>query len=488
MADETTARASFAQYGRDFQEKIMQGFLTDKRWAEQMSEVFRTEYFDLKYLKYLSERYFEFSKKYKQFPSLNLLVTIVSDDLKSAGTDGVLRSQVIDYLKRTHAGIDMGDLPFVKEKALDFCKRQALKEALEKSVDLINDAKYETVVDIMKRAVMLGASASVGHDFFEDHEARFVKISRAPIATGLDALDAKDILNGGLGVGELGVVMAPTGIGKSHFLTFLGANAMRNRKNVLHYTFELSETGIGLRYDSNLCDMPSNEVQDRKDEVLQHYAENKYGKLIIKEYPMHFASVNTLRSHYEKLVITKGVKPDLIIIDYADIMRSSRKYEDLRHELKLIYEELRAWASEIKTPIWTASQTNRAATESEVIGLESISEAYGKAMTSDVIITLSRKRVEKAGGWGRIYIAKNRAGRDGLLFSIKIDTARSMFTITGEENQEKLSQEEENNLKSTLRAKWESIQRDKELKVQSLGNGLEHVSAVDKPVDGTSDQ
>ena len=84
---------------------------------------------------------------------------------------------------------------------------------------------------------------------------------------------------------------------------------------------------------------------------------------------MNFATVNTLKSHYEKLLITKGIRPDLIVIDYADIMRSSRKYDDLRHELKLIYEELRAWATEIKTPIWTASQTKRSATESEVIGL-----------------------------------------------------------------------------------------------------------------------
>ena len=467
-------KPSFASYGKDFQEKIMQGFLTDRRWAEQMMDVFRTEYFDLKYLQYLSEKYFAFARKYKNYPSLQLLVTIISDDLKSAGADGVLKSQVIEYLKRMRAATDLGDLPFVKEKALDFCKRQALKEALEQSVDLINTEKYEAVADIIKKAVMQGTSPSIGHDFFEDHEARFIKITRSPIATGLDQLDAKDILNGGLGAGELGVIMAPTGIGKSHMLVFLGSNAMRNGKNVVHYTFELSETNVGIRYDSNLVDMPSNEVQDSKETVLNHYKENKYGKLIVKEYPMHFASVQTLRSHHERLLTTKGIRPDVIIIDYADIMRSSRKYDDLRHELKLIYEELRAWASEIKTPIWTASQTNRAATESEVIGLESISEAYGKAMTSDVIITLSRKRVEKAGGWGRLFVAKNRAGRDGILFNVKIDTARSKFDVTSEESAEKVTREEENDLKQTMKAKWEKLQQDKELKLR----GIEHISAV----------
>lgn len=261
----------------------------------------------------------------------------------------------------------------------------------------------------------------------------------------------------------------------SHFLTFLGANAMRAKKNVLHFTFELSQEQIGIRYDSNLCDMPSNEVRDNKDNVLSIYKDQKYGHLNVKYFPMHTASVNTLRSYYEKLLITKGWRPDVIIIDYADIMRSSRKYDDPRHELKLLYEELRSWCGEIKTPLWTASQTNRAATESEVIGLESISEAYGKAMTSDVIITLSRKRVEKAAGWGRLYMAKNRAGRDGLLYTIKIDTARSNFIVTAEESPEKLSVDEQQEMKMALKAKWDAVQKagdlvKKEQKISMANN------------------
>lgn len=462
MSDESTP--SLAKFGTSFQEKTMQALLTDRRWAEQMMEVFDPEYFDQKYLQYLSDKVFAYARKYKDFPTLQLLVTIISDDLRQAGTDAALRAQIVDYLKRIRAKPEQNDLPFVKEKSLEFCKRQALKAALEKSVDLINTERYDSVVEVIKKAVLAGASTSIGHDFDDDREARFIRTARNPLSTGLPHLDAKDVMNGGLGAGELGVVMAPTGIGKSHFLTFLGANAMRAKKCVLHYTFELSETNVGIRYDSNLCDIVSNEIIDSKDTVVKHYAENKYGKLIIKEFPMHYATVQTLRAHYEKVLITKGVTPDLIIIDYADIMRSSRKYDDLRHELKLIYEELRSWASEIKIPIWTASQTNRAATESDVIGLESISEAYGKAMTSDVIISLSRKRIEKAGGWGRLFVAKNRAGRDGLLYSIKIDTAKSNFSIAAEESQERVTVEEENEIKRALRDKMKELEAKGELK------------------------
>lgn len=212
-------KVTFAVYGDVFQQKIMQGFLSDPIWAEQMCEVFDPQFFDQKYLQYLSEKLFSYASKYKTFPTMQLLVTIISQDLKSEGSDKVLGNQIVDYLKKMRANPDPGDLPFVKEKALDFCKRQALKEALEKSVDMINTEKYESIVDIVQRAVMKGSSTTMGHDFFEDYEARFVKTTRAAIPTGLECLDAKDVMDGGLGAGELGVIMAPTGIGKCSYST-----------------------------------------------------------------------------------------------------------------------------------------------------------------------------------------------------------------------------------------------------------------------------
>ena len=192
----------------------------------------------------------------------------------------------------------------------------------------------------MKEAVSVGMPSSTGHDFFEDIEARFVKVNRRVCPTGIPEIDKKDVLNGGLGRGEIGVITANTGVGKSHFLVAMGANALRSGKNVVHYTFELTETAVGLRYDSNLCNVPSNEVQDNKDSVLSKYEKMELGRLIIKEYPTGTATVQTIRNHIEKLKL-KSFMPSLIVIDYADIMRSSKSYDSLRHELKLIYEELR---------------------------------------------------------------------------------------------------------------------------------------------------
>jgi len=227
---------------------------------------------------------------------------------------------------------------------------------------------------------------------------------------------------------------------------------------VLHYTFELTEHSVGLRYDSNLCDIPSNEVQDRKKDVLEKYEGMELGRLIIKEYPTGAASSVTIKNHIEKLAL-KGFTPSIIIIDYADIMRSTRSYDSLRHELKLIYEELRNLAMDLNIPIWTASQANRESASSEIVGLENMSEAYGKAMVADVVISLSRRAQEKASGIGRLFVAKNRAGRDGILFPIKIDTAKSKFHVL-DGNEMTLNEavnQSESDMKQLLKKKWKEV-------------------------------
>lgn len=457
--DIVTTKVSFGTYGKSFQEKVVQALLVDKQYAEQMLEVFDVSYFEPKYLQFLADRYFSYAKKYKVFPTLQLLLTIIRDELKT-GTDTIVRDQIVDYLQRIRSNPDSGDLQYVREKSLDFCKKQALKKALEVAVEQIQAEKYESIVDGIKSAVMVGNAPQLGHDFFADYESRFTKLQRNAVPTGLSQIDKKEILNGGLGAGELGCVTAATGVGKSHFLINLGAYALTQGIDVLHYTFELSESAIGLRYDSNLCDMDSNTVIDNKDQVLEKYKDMKLGRLIIKEFPTNTASIYTLRSHLERLDV-KGFRPGLIIIDYADIMRSTRQYDSLRHELKLIYEELRGLAAEKKIPIWTASQSNKEGSQSDIIDLNNMSEAYGKAQVADVVIGISRKSSEKSTGFGRLYVAKNRAGRDGLVYPLRIDTAKSKFEIIGESGSfENASQENADEMKKALKAKWKELRDD----------------------------
>jgi len=157
--------------------------------------------------------------------------------------------------------------------------------------------------------------------------------------------------------------------------------------------------------------------------------------LIVKEYPTRSASIQTIKNHIDKLK-RRDFVPDMIIVDYGDLIRpeNSRK-DEKRHQLETIYEELRGIAQICECPLWTASQTNRSGLNAEVITMESISEAFNKCFVADFIFTVSRTVEDKNTNQGRIFVAKNRNGPDGLVYPNFMDTSNVKIKVlpkTGE--------------------------------------------------------
>jgi replicative DNA helicase len=306
---------------------------------------------------------------------------------------------------------------YIKDKAIDFCRKQTLKGAMIKSVKLLKSSSFDEISKVIEDAMKLGTDNNFGHDYHVDALKRFQRIHRSPITTGWERID--DIVKGGLGKNELGVVIAPTGAGKSMVLVHLAAEALKKGKTVVYYTLELKDTVVGGRFDSALTKVPLNELLDQQ-EMIMDMIKDVEGTLIIKEYPTKSASVQTIRGHVDRL-IKKGMKPDMILVDYADLLRPTRSTGEKRHELEETYESLRALAQIYEMPVWTASQTNRGGLNAEVITMEAISEAFNKCFVADFIFSLSRTVTDKQANKGRIFIAKNRNGPDGLVFPCFVD-------------------------------------------------------------------
>jgi hypothetical protein len=152
------------------------------------------------------------------------------------------------------------------------------------------------------------------------------------------------------------------------------------------------------------------------------------GRLLIKYYPPKTASVQTLHAHIESCIL-QGYTPDLIIVDYGDLVKPIGGFKEIRHQLENIYEDLRSLAGEFKIPIWTASQANRSALDEEIIGGEKISESFAKLMVADFVISLSRKIQDKIGGTGRWHVIKNRFGPDGMTFPSKMNTSTGLIQL-----------------------------------------------------------
>jgi archaellum biogenesis ATPase FlaH len=404
--------------------------LIDRPFTDQIMEVFDIFFLEYKYLRVFLTKILDYRIKYSVHPSCDILTTVLRTSLEDENE--MIQKQVRDYFVRICGkDIKIDGADFIKGEALDFCKKQKLQEAMLKSVSLLKTSSFDDIRDIINEALKLGTDPNNGHDYKADFETRFIKKLRKPITTGWDHVD--DICLGGLGKGELGVVVAPTGAGKSMVLVHLGTQALKDKKNVVHYTLELADTTIGSRYDSCLTGVPLSDLHSFKEQIYEK-VQNVSGSLIIKEYPTKTATVNTLRSHLER-VRTRGIDLDLVIVDYGDLLSPKIVRREKRHELETIYEDLRALAQEFKCSIWTASQTNRSGLNAEVITMESISEAFNKCFVADFIFTVSRTIEDKAAKAARMFIAKNRNGPDGMIYPVHMDTSRVKIRVFEETDQ-----------------------------------------------------
>jgi replicative DNA helicase len=417
-----TENVNFGRYGKAFQEGLVQLIFEDRPFADQITEVLDTQFLELEYLRAFVSKVIDYRTKYGTHPSIEAMLTILRTEMD--GEDEVLQNQVREYFARIHTR-EMSDIEYIKETSLDFCRKQNLKEAMMKSVGLLQNCSFDEISTVINDALKLGSENNFGYDYLADFEERFKLKHRAPVTTGWKEIDT--ITGGGLGKSELGVVIAPTGAGKSMALVHLGSQAIKEGKTVVHYTLELQDTVIGTRYDSCITGYPLTDIRNFKDEIYEEIKELD-GALIVKEYPTKSATTNTIRSHLARL-IKRDIKPGLIIVDYADLLKPVIVRKEKRNELESIYEELRALSTEYKCPIWTASQTNRSGLNAEVITMEQISEAFNKCFVADFIFSISRTIEDKQNNQGKIFIAKNRNGPDGIIYPIFMDTSNVKIQI-----------------------------------------------------------
>lgn len=415
------ATDTLVKYGTSYQTKVVASLITDVKFIEQVYEITKPEFFESDANKWVVSETLSYFNEFKSCPTLEVFKIKVG-----SVEDKILKQTVIEQLKAVYQQIGSEDLAYVKKEFLTFAKNQKVKEALLKSVDLLKSGQYDKIIDTMNAASKVGVENDLGLDYIQDFESILEDVKRDSCSTGWEVID--DLMDGGLGPGELGVVMAPSGIGKSWFLSKIACSALQKGVDVLHYTLELSENYVGQRYTTILTGIQTTDHKEKKDEVIRKIKAVP-GRVRIKYYPPQFASAKTLSAHIEKLRAI-GYNPRLIIIDYADLLKSSDKGKDgLYAELGGIYEELRGLSGETGIPIWTATQTNRAAIDHEVIQADSVGDSYKKVQTADFIMSVSRKTKDKLSNTGRIHIVKNRFGPDGMTFPAKIDTFHGVMDI-----------------------------------------------------------
>ena len=447
---------TLTQFGTSFQSKIITSLITDVKFIQTISDILSSSMFDSDSNKWLVKEIKKYYLEYKKQPTLEVLKYKIEEI-----DNDVLKTGVVEKLRDVWKNVESTDLEFVQSETLNFCKNQTLKSAILESVERLQNKDYDSIKSIIDEAMKAGSSRDLGHDYISSLETRLEESARETVKTPWDIIN--DVMDGGLGAGELGVVVAPAGIGKSWTLQALGGDALKKGKVVVHYTLELNENYVGLRYDSIFSGVTTANIKYYKEDVKEKI-EKLPGKLLIKYFATKAASVQTLGAHLKQIELS-GTKPDVVIVDYADILMPTGNFREKRHAIGNIYEDLRGLAGELEIPIWTASQANRSALEEDVIGADKVAEDYRKVMTADFVMSMSRKVEDKIANTGRFHVIKNRFGIDGITYPATINTNVGQVQIFegntqfGKDAQSKMNNSEEF-LRKELKNKFNDMQKN----------------------------
>ena len=436
----------------EFQLSILQLLTKDTVFLSRCVDLIEVEYFESSVYQWFYKVIRNFFKDHR---SLIDPVSLKNEFRKSYDTGKITRQDAKSYIDVYHALWELsGNVSYIKDQVIEFAKYQEFKKTTLQVPDMLDARKYDEILKHFQKAAAIDRMNNnvVGIEYFKDIDKRMnafndLTDTTRVIPTGIPHLDAV-LKDGGLSPKELGVIMAPPNRGKSNFLISIGKRAVLQRKKVVHYTFEMSEKKVAERYDAAFSGIDTKVIKQCIDSVsalqysscppdfvkkavsLRDALTRQYNyfdnALIIKEYPTRGASVNTLKSHIESLY-SQNFIPDLVILDYADIMKPTSGYNDKWLEQGAIYEEVRGMAVEYNIPIWTGCQANRSSMSKSFITIENIADSFDKAKISDVILALCQTPEEKDENIMRLFVAKNRDAASGQSLIIRPNYQRMKF-------------------------------------------------------------
>ena len=435
-----TEEKNFGYLGISFQQSLIKTIIEDKKYGETIIEVLESKYFDNTSFKFIMENLKEYFNKYNKIPDyVSLGQKIMAENGNTSSSK--IHTDTLEIIKNNDQVVD-----HVKDTALNFCKQQNLKKELKLVQNIIEGGEFESyhkIEQIIQKALQVGIVGDEATDVFHDIEAALEKDHRHPLPTGIVGLD--NLLKGGLGRGELAVVLAPTGTGKTTLLTKFANTAYNWGYNVLQIFFEDNPANIKRKHYTIWTGVaPDDQVENPKDvmeKVMEAQGKSKGGLRLLK-LPSDSVTISEIKSKLRKM-ISDGFKVDLLVIDYVDCITPERStFGDEWKGEGSIMRSLEAMTGEFDIAIWTATQGNRDSISSEVVTADQMGGSIKKAQIGHVILSIAKTLEQKENNLATLTLIKSRIGKDGVIFQnckfnneyLEIDT-ESQNTLLGFEQQ-----------------------------------------------------
>jgi replicative DNA helicase len=431
---------NFEYLGNNFQIQLLNQIILDKDFSHSIIDVIENNYFENKYFKIIIQMIKEYYKKYDHTPSFDTLEQVAKSELQQETAVKV----VLDTVKKIKsAPIDGVD--FVQEKALKFCKQQELQKVMKKAQKIIDGGEfenYDTLEELVREALLVGSKDTSMMDVFSNLDQVLDDDYRHPVPMGIPGIDR--LLKGGLAKGEIGVILAPTGVGKSTVLTKISNHAFNLGFNVLQIFFEDNPKVIQRKHFTLWTKIHPDELSEKKDEVMQKVKDIKEkmpNELILKKLPSDTKTMLQIKNEIRKM-IADGIKIDMVVVDYIDCIVPDKNLGDEWKSEGSVMRGFEAMCHELNLVGWTATQGNRSSISSEVVTTDQMGGSIKKAQVGHVIISVAKTLQQKEMKLATIAITKSRIGDDGVVFEnckfdnamIEIDT-ESTTTFLGIEEQ-----------------------------------------------------
>jgi replicative DNA helicase len=431
---------NFEYLGNNFQIQLLNQIVLDKEFSHSIVEVIENNYFENKYFKIIIQMIKEYHKKYDHTPSFDTLEQVAKSELQQETAIKV----VLDTIKKIkNAPIEGAD--FVQEKALKFCKQQELQRVMKQAQKIIDGGEfenYDTLEEMVREALMVGSKDTTTMDVFSNLDQVLDEDYRHPIPMGIPGIDR--LLKGGLAKGEIGVILAPTGVGKSTILTKIANHAYNLGFNVLQIFFEDNPKVIQRKHFTLWTKIHPDELSEKKDEVMAKVREvekTMENTLDLKKLPSDTKTMSQIKNEIRKM-IGDGIKVDMVVLDYIDCVLPDKNLGDEWKSEGSVMRGFEAMCHELNLVGWTATQGNRASISSEIVTTDQMGGSIKKAQVGHVIISIAKTLPQKEMKLATIAITKSRIGDDGVVFEnckfdngmIEIDT-ESTTTFLGVEEQ-----------------------------------------------------
>ena len=454
---------NFEYLGNTFQLQLLNQIIVDKDFSHSIIDVIENNYFENKYFKIIIQMIREYYVKYDHTPSFETLDQITKSELQQE----IASKIVLDTIKKIKdAPID--GVAFVQEKALKFCKQQELQKVMGKAQKIIDGGEfenYDTLEEMVKSALQVGAKDTSMLDVFSNLEQVLEDDYRHPIPMGIPGIDR--LLKGGLAKGEIGVILAPTGVGKSTILTKMANHAFNLGFNVLQIFFEDNPKVIQRKHFTLWTKIHPDDLSEKREEVMtkvREIEESMPNKLIMKKLPSDTMTMLQIKNQIRKMV-SDGIKVDMIVLDYIDCVVPDKNLGDEWKSEGSVMRAFEAMCHEMNIVGWTATQGNRSSISSEVVTTDQMGGSIKKAQVGHVIISVAKTLQQKEMKLATIAITKSRIGDDGVVFeNCKFDNA--MIEIDTESTTTFLGLEEQKEERQRQRVK-ELLEKRKQRETQS---------------------